>query len=46
MRLSSKQHAALALACQRDAAAPQLTLPEKRELQAWAGRVRGSRQKG
>jgi hypothetical protein len=38
MILSAEQHRRLALACLKDAAAPQLTLEEKRELQACASR--------
>jgi hypothetical protein len=38
MILTAEQHKQLALACLKDAAAPQLTLEEKRELQGWASR--------
>ena len=38
IRLTSRQHSRLALAYLRNAAAPQLTLPEKRELQDKAKR--------
>jgi hypothetical protein len=36
MILTAEQHKQLALACLKDAAAPELTLEEKRELQDWA----------
>jgi hypothetical protein len=38
MILSAEQHRQLALACLKDAAAPELTLEEKRELQGCASR--------